>query len=364
MLYCKICCQPDTRPGVLFQNGICGACLYEIEKQKIDWTVRKQLLQSHADRAKNLAKVRDTYDCACGVSGGKDSTFIALYARDVLGLNCLLVNAVPDDITEVGRYNFLNLINLGFDCVSNYVNPEILKKLMKRDFFEYLHFRRATEYPMWSSVYRTAKEKNIPLIIQGENASNTLGTPGVDEDATTVYRTNSLSGGIASEYYSSLASGNNFLLYQFPDMEEWKRSGGKALWLGDYVKEYSQEHNARFSIERGIRVREESFDDTGRIHPWSCLDSDFHILSQCHKYYKYGFGFTTDEVCYDVRSGALTRQEGFDLIKRYDGKCARKYVQKFCDFIGITEQEHWQTVQKFIKYDPWGRWSEQTKGIL
>ena len=36
MKYCKKCLQPDTRPGIKFDDkGVCYACLYEEEKKKI-----------------------------------------------------------------------------------------------------------------------------------------------------------------------------------------------------------------------------------------------------------------------------------------------------------------------------------------
>ncbi len=45
MKICKKCIQPDTRPGIYFENGICGACIWEEEKKKIDWNERKKELQ-------------------------------------------------------------------------------------------------------------------------------------------------------------------------------------------------------------------------------------------------------------------------------------------------------------------------------
>lgn len=116
MRYCKRCVQTDTMPGIHFdENGICGACLYEDEKKKIDWAARWKELEDIAERAKkNTASV---YDCAIGVSGGKDSTLQAIYARDKLGLRPLLVNSEPESITEIGRRNIENLKKLGFDVV-------------------------------------------------------------------------------------------------------------------------------------------------------------------------------------------------------------------------------------------------------
>ena len=76
MRYCKKCLQPDTRPGLYFnEKQICYACLYEEEKKNIDWANRWQELQKIAEQAQ---KKSSAYDCVIGVSGGKDSTFQAV----------------------------------------------------------------------------------------------------------------------------------------------------------------------------------------------------------------------------------------------------------------------------------------------
>jgi len=338
------------------KGGICGACLWEEEKKQIDWHYRVLELVSTANRAKAQASKRNTYDCALGVSGGKDSLFTALYAKEKLGLNCLLVSVVPDQITDIGQRNFDNLISKGFDCIRILVNPLLVRKMMRAEFLRYCHFRKASEFPLWASVYTVAKEKNIPLVIQGENAALTLGVSGnTDWDASTIYKTNTLGGEPALEHFNYI-NPKYLNLFKFPDLSDWD---GKAIWLNYFVKEWGQHHNAQFAIERGLKIREDSLDAIGRIHKWTCLDSDFHMVSQTHKYFKFGFGFATDEVCYNIREGRLTREEGFELIKKYDGKCDPKYIQKFCDFIGITEEGHWAVVKKFKKYDPWNRWDER-----
>lgn len=364
MNYCKECCQTLTRPNLyVSEEGICGACLWEDEKKRIDWDKRHSELVNIAEEAKVKAQKIGTYDVVLGVSGGKDSIFTALYAKEKLNLNCLLVSAFPDEITDIGRHNWDNLVNQGFDALRIHVNPKLLAELMKRDFFKYLHFRKATEYPLWASTNRVAIEKKVPLIIQGENAALTLGTRDVENDASMIYKTNTIAGGTAIEHYSEY-SPNQLFLYQFPDMTEWRDAGNKAIFLNCYVEEYSPNNNAKFALKRGLRYREDNIAKYGSPHFHTCLDSPFHSVSQMYKYYKLGFGFVTDAVCYNIREGLMTREDGFELIKKYDGKCGKDLIKHFCDFIGITEKEHWDTVAKFKKYDPWNRWKEQTEGIL
>ena len=145
MRICKKCIQPDTRPGVFFnKESICGACLWEDEKKKIDWDERKKELEIIVNDAK---KSNAVYDCVIGVSGGKDSTKQAVTARDELGLNCLLVNYQPENITDLGRKNIENLKSLGFDLISIRPNPKIMMKVTRHDFFNHLNFVKASEFP-------------------------------------------------------------------------------------------------------------------------------------------------------------------------------------------------------------------------
>ena len=133
MKYCKKCVMPDTRPGIFFdEEQVCYACRYEESKADIDWLAREKELQSIADEAKAEAKRRTlSYDCVIGVSGGKDSTFQAVYAKEKLGLHPLLINCVPDELTEIGRKNIDNLGRLGFDIISIRPNPQIARKLAR-----------------------------------------------------------------------------------------------------------------------------------------------------------------------------------------------------------------------------------------
>ena len=122
MKICKRCIQPGTRPNLYFNDdGVCGACLWEEEKKTIDWNLRETELQNIANWAKKTSQ--SNYDCAIGVSGGKDSTFQAITARNRLGLHCLLVNSEPEGITDLGTHNIENLKNLGFDVITLRPNP-------------------------------------------------------------------------------------------------------------------------------------------------------------------------------------------------------------------------------------------------
>lgn len=367
MKYCKKCLQPDTRPNILFDNEqVCYACRYEESKKKINWQTRKQELLNIANYAKEESKKRGiSYDCVVGVSGGKDSTFQAVYAKEKLGLHPLLVNCLPDEITELGKMNLDNLNNLGFDIISLRPNPAICKKLAKKTFLERGNIIAASEYCLWASSYIIAEKFDIPLIIQGENAALTLGTARKQEttdNAFSVVQLDTLRNANVEELIEGEdgISMEEMFLYQIPDVEKMKKRT-KAIFLQYYLNEWSQVGNADFSIAKGIRGRDDDLHDLGRYRRYTALDSDLAIVNQMIKYLKFGFGFATDEACYDIREGRLTREDAKWYVTEYDGKCGEQYINYACKYMSITKQEFWQVVDKYVNKklfmkDSSGKW--------
>ena len=385
MRICKRCIQPDTRPGIYFDDqGVCGACLWEEKKKEIDWESREKELQDIAEWAKKTTK--SNYDCAIGVSGGKDSTKQALTARDQFGLRCLLVNGEPEGITEIGRHNIENLKQLGFDVISARPNPNVTRQLVKRDFYKYLNPVKITEYSLYSSTYIIADKFNIPLIIQGENPGLTLGVSltgvGTDSNAMKADELQTLSSGW-KEYVRVVGDKNEKVLdievegveekdlYLFRySRKKLEEKGCKAIWLNYFLKEWSNHNNFLFSKKHGFRSRPENFDgeSIGTYVRYFQLDGDLTQVNQLLKHVKFGFGQCMDHACYDLREGRITRNEAIELVKKYDGKCSEAYIEKFCDYIGISQEEFWSVAEKFRgtmwKKDEKGNWYNTLLDLL
>ena len=358
MRYCKRCLQPDTRPGIIFDDEqICFACRYEESKATIDWEQRHAELKAFADEAKAEAKKRgNTYDCIIGVSGGKDSTFQAVYAKEKLGLNPLLINCMPDEITEIGRKNIENLNNLGFDIISIRPNPIVAKKLARKSFFERGNLVAASEYCLWASAYIMAVKFNIPLIIQGENAALTLGAAKNQEttgNAFSVMQLETIRGASVDSFVdlSNNITEKDLFLYKIPTVEEMQAKGIKAIFLQYYTKEWSQVTNADFAIARGLTGRSDDLHDLGRYRRYTALDCDLQIPNQMIKYLKFGFGYATDEICYDIREGRFSREDGKWYVNEYDGLCGEKYIDAACRYLSITKEEFWEVVDKYVNRD-------------
>lgn len=351
MRYCKRCLQPNTRPGIYFnKDGVCGACLWEDEKEKIDWNAREQELQDIADNAK--CKAKGAYDCVIGVSGGKDSTYQAFYAKEKLGLRTLLVNCEPNNITETGRKNIENLKNHGFDVISISPNRNLLKQLMIRDFWKYLNPIKCTEYPLFASTYIIADKFDIPLIIQGENDALTLGaSEGLQDKGGSCFnvtKCNTLKQEPFEEYLLDGIDINQLFFYHVP-ITELLNKDFQGVWLNYYSKDWSTTNNAKFSLKRGFIAlnKETNPFSHGTYRMCSQLDSDLVACNQLFKYIKFGFGRVSDHVNYDIRSKLISRDEGKYLIRELDGQCGEENINAMCSALDITPEAMFNHAEKF-----------------
>jgi NH3-dependent NAD+ synthetase len=147
MKYCKKCLQLDTRPGSNWTSEHqCPACDYHDSLKTIYWPERLKILDNILSDCKNKKQNNTNFDCIIGVSGGKDSTRQALFIRDRLGLNPLLVcmSYPPSQVTQLGCDNLSNLIKLGFDIEIIGVSPIVWKKLIKQAFYKFSNWAKAT----------------------------------------------------------------------------------------------------------------------------------------------------------------------------------------------------------------------------
>lgn len=353
MRYCVKCLQPDTRPGIRFNNqGYCPACIYQNSLSSVDWVERRRELEPIIRFGKEHKK--SGYDCVIGVSGGKDSTRQALFVRNVLGMNPLLVSLSypPQQVTQRGVNNISNLINHGFDCVSLSPAPELWCKLMRKGFFEYTNWAKSTELALYSSVPRIAISYQIPLIWWGENTAlqlgdlNVLGNNGAD--GNNLRKMNTLSGGDIGWLITNEIKKHDILSYIYPSELDMERANIRIIFLGYFWKDWSLIDNGNYSALRGLDVRKNKPWDIGDPVGITALDEDWVTLNQMIKYLKYGFGRVTDYVNEDIRLGRISRSKAINLVELYDGSCSTKYIESFCKYINISIDEFWIQVDSSV----------------
>ena len=364
MIFCKKCITPNTRPGlILDKDGICQGCRYFESIQFINWKKRENELLKIIQWAKNNTSPMG-YDCVISVSGGKDSTRQALYARDTLGLNPLLASTVypPEMITDIGIANLENLTNLGFDTISISPDAKIYKKLMKKGFLEYGNWAKSTETVLYTAVQQLAVNYQIPLVILGENGSLVYGDNASNHDggdAKNLRNLNTIGGGNI-EYLLDKNENidyKNLLLYNFPNANIEKF---KVLYLGYYIKDFTQLVNGLFAMTFGLKYRDNTnLKDIGFLYNFSQSDTEFTQVNQMIKYNKFGFGKATEDISELIKLGVMTRETGILLARELDGKSSEEFIDSFCRYLNITKELFFEIAENYRNQNIWKKNSNQ-----
>ncbi len=353
MIYCRHCLTPSTRPNVRFNaEGVCAPCEFAAQSRSVNYQARFADLSRIVMR--KTARLRHRrWQCIVGVSGGKDSTRQAMWVREKLGLNPLLVSVAypPRQITQVGADNLSNLINLGFDAVVLGPAPRLSRELVREAFFRFANWCKATEMALFSGVQQVAIDRGIRLILWGENPALQVGDMGMLGDSIwdggNLVNSNTLAGGDLGWFRDIARDDRRLSPYRFPSRDALRRAGVQTMFLGPAWEDWSVEMNSRVAVAHGLRIREDDPANTGDPLSTSMVDEDWTIVNNLLKFYKLGFSRGTEQANLLIRAGKITREEGRLMAETYDEACGDAYIASFCRYIGVAEKEFWAVVRKF-----------------
>ena len=169
----------QKKPTIKFQNGVCSACSYKKIKNKIDWSLREQMLQELLDKHR---KTDGSYDVIVPGSGGKDSGYVSHILKHKYGMNPLTVTWSPHLYTDIGKINFYNWINYGgLDNVLFTPNGSLQRYLTKEAFKNLLHPFQPFIIGQRMIGPKFAIKYNVKLIMYGETAGEYGGNQTVNK---------------------------------------------------------------------------------------------------------------------------------------------------------------------------------------
>lgn len=362
MHYCQQCLTTSLRPNASFDDrGICIACLYAKRSRAIYQSnemrlveLRSWLRQKRQEKGKK--RFNKIYDCIVGVSGGKDSTRQAHWVRDRLGMNPLLICGAypPLQMSEIGGANLSNLLSLGFDLEIHGPAPKTAAKLSLSSFEKFGNVCKASEMALFSIVPRIALEKKIPFIFWGENPALQVGdsaTAGIsDFDGDNLRNLNTLVAG-GNQWLKDDAGNDKAYFYEYPMEDRFLAGRLSIVYLGPAWDDWSMEENATYASLNGLTLRPFDSAITGDLSGASMLDEDFTNINMMLKYFKFGFGRATDYVNELIRSGSMTREEGIEVVKAYDGVCSDSIISAYCHYTSISTDHFWSIANTYVNHE-------------
>ena len=161
ILTCKKCVIPNTKPGIVFKDGICSACLFHEKKnsfsQNIDWKKRRD----EFSKLINIIKKKNVpnYHVLVPVSGGKDGSYVAYQLKHKYGMNPLAITVKPALSLEIGdslvesiqkgiKNSFYGLIVLS----ENFFNKQWPKKELNSLFTKEIVTESNLLIPVWLNI--------------------------------------------------------------------------------------------------------------------------------------------------------------------------------------------------------------------
>lgn len=171
---CKKCVMDTTTTLISFdENGICNFC-HEYD-QLASKTVNRPREERYKDFEFSINEIRNwgvgkKYDCILGLSGGLDSSYMALIAMKH-GLRPLLVHFDNGWNSEIAIKNIENIVNkTGFDLYTYVINWEEFKDLQIAYFkASVIDIEVPTDQLIFASLYKIAYDRNIKYILSGNN---------------------------------------------------------------------------------------------------------------------------------------------------------------------------------------------------
>ncbi len=359
MKFCKTCLFKEINPLPISFNkdGICTGCLYAKKKWNIDWNEREKLFLELVKEYKGKYE----YDCIVPVSGGKDSYFAAHLAKKY-ELKALLVTYFSNRYLDEGKYNLFRMKKLfNFEHVIYTPPEELLIKMhrigLKKMGDQNMHNHMGIDtFPNIIAV-----EKKIPLILWGDQGFTEQGGMHSIHDFveyTAKYRLEHAQHGY--DWYDFVNIKDEFLKkeemypYIYPDEKEVRSAGVRGIYLSNYFF-YDGNHNVKIAKENyGWKEIEKPFDRTYR--KFSNVD-DMHEngIHDYLKFIKFGFGRGTDHANYDVRLNLITKEEGINLVLKYDHVTPERDLEGWCKYVGMDRKEFYYHADKFRDPRVWSK---------
>lgn len=344
LTYCVRCCMPETQQGITFDEmGICQACQSQEQKIHIDWVEREKKLRKILEGAK--VKAGNNYDCILPISGGKDSTFQMHVLTKVYGMKPLAVTFSHNWYSETGWYNLMNALEeFNVDHIMFTPNRKLVNKIAKQSLCGIGDSCWHCHAGVGAFPLQVAVRFKIPLLIWGESIADYSGRASHFNPVRKFDR----------EYFTKVSAKlhphemvNDELserdLYPFnvPSAQECEEIGLHGIHLGDYIF-WDEERQTEF-VREHYGWKETQVEGSYKGYKSAeCIMPGVHDFS-C--YQKRGYGRASFHASMDVRNGLLTRQEAFDLIKRFDAE-RPEALDYYLKITGMTEEEFYSTLEK------------------
>lgn len=357
VIYCKKCLMPNTRPRIVFDDdGVCNACRYAKQKhESIDWEARREEFE---ELIEPYRCDDGSFDCIVPWSGGKDSSTIAYRLKFEYDMNPLLVTFSPMLPNEVGEHNREALIRQGFDHIFFRPDQRVHRHLARRFFVERGNPKVAWDAGVNAVPVQVAVNYDIPLVFYAEHGESEYGGKVLSEehrkmrDFTEVVEHQI--GDDPRNWVDREVDQSDLNPYIYPDLGKVRETGVKALYFA-YFHKWDMYENYQFITDKYDFRTNPDGRTPGTFTDFDSLDDKFDDIYYYMQYIKFGFGRCIRDASRFIQNRNLTREEGLEHVRAYDGEFPERYIPEVCDYMDMTRDELMEVIDKHRNPEIWTR---------
>ena len=203
---------------------------------------------------------------------------------------------------------------------------------------------------------------NIPLLVYGEHGFTDLaGQYSMNDfpEFTKRQRSEEMLRGFSEKNFIGKENlkEKDLLWTKYPTDAEIENVGLRGIFMGNYVYWDANKH-LKIAKELGFKENPIPYERTYR--KFSNVD-DIHEngIKDYLKFIKFGYGRCTDHTSKDIRLGLMSRQQGIDLVKKYDHIKPKESLIYFLEMAEMNINEFDEIADSFR--DPRVWWIDNNK---
>ena len=93
------------------------------------------------------------------------------------------------------------------------------------------------------------------------------------------------------------------------------------------------------TVKKKFNIYEEEKKNDGTYTNFAQNDQALYSLHAYLMYLKFGFGRGTQDVGIDIRRGALTREQGINLVNLYDREYPSRFIDQYLDYFEMKPKQ-------------------------
>jgi N-acetyl sugar amidotransferase len=280
-------------------------------------------------------------------------------------MNPLTVTWAPHLYTDIGWKNFTNWMHVGgLDNVLYTPNGRLHRTLTREAFINLLHPFQPFIVGQRLIGPKFAKKFGVGLVMYGENQAeygNRIeqnSNPTMDESFFySQEASQTLLGGKPIDYYTDQKrfSLNDFEPY-LPMLSDSSQRQ-EVHYLGYYLKWDPQECYYYAVENTGFEANTQRTE--GSYSKYSSIDDKVDPFHYFTTLIKFGIGRATYDASQEIRNGKITREEGVDLVRKYDQEFPNRFFSEFLEYIEVDEAEFHAIVDSHRSDHLWVRTEEE-----